>query len=90
MVAPLRPGRDGRLAGGNARRSSWREWEQVTCPTLIVLAQSGTIPQQDADEMLRQRPATVAVSIPRTGHDLHLEQSAILHVMLTDFLEGLA
>lgn len=40
--------------------------------------------------MLRQGPATVAVSIPRTGHDLHLEQPGILHTVLLDFLKDLA
>jgi pimeloyl-ACP methyl ester carboxylesterase len=74
----------------NARRSFWHEWEQVMCPTLVVLAQSGIIPQQEAEEMLRQRPATVAVSIPRTGHDLHLEQPGTLHAVLSDFIEDLA
>lgn len=40
--------------------------------------------------MLRQRPATTAVSIPGTGHDLHLEKPEALHSVLSDFLEGLA
>lgn len=39
--------------------------------------------------MLRQRPATMAMSIPGTGHDLHLEQPEILHTALSGFLEGL-
>ncbi|WP_404200606.1 hypothetical protein [Streptomyces tauricus] len=40
--------------------------------------------------MLRQRPAAMAMSIPGTGHDLHLEQPETLHTALSDFLEGLA
>ncbi|MFD3504835.1 hypothetical protein [Streptomyces sp. NPDC058678] len=41
--------------------------------------------------MLRQRPATtIAMGIPGTGHDLHLEQPGILHTALSGFLEGLA
>ncbi|MFH9982396.1 alpha/beta fold hydrolase [Streptomyces sp. NPDC017179] len=74
----------------NAQRSFWNELGQVACPTLVVLAQSSFIPAQEADEMLRQRPATMAMSIPNTGHDLHLEQPEILHTALSDFLEGLA
>ncbi|WP_225812245.1 alpha/beta fold hydrolase [Streptomyces spinosus] len=73
----------------NARRSFRHEWEQVACPTLVVLAQSSFIPAQEADQMLRQRPATMAMSIPGTGHDLHLEQPEILHTALADFLDGL-
>jgi pimeloyl-ACP methyl ester carboxylesterase len=74
----------------NARRSFWHEWRQVACPTLVVLARTSFLPAQEADEMLRQRPATMAMSIPGTGHDLHLEQPGILHTVLTEFLEGLA
>ena len=74
----------------NAQRSFWHEWTQVVCPTLVVLAQSSFIPPREADEMLRQRPATMAMSIPGTGHDLHLEQPEALHTVLSDFLDGLA
>ncbi|WP_369171031.1 alpha/beta fold hydrolase [Streptomyces sp. R28] len=71
----------------NARRSFWREWGQVACPTLAVLAQSSFIPAREVDEMLRQRPDTVSLSIPGTGHDLHLEQPDALHTALSVFLE---
>ncbi|MCI3241504.1 alpha/beta hydrolase [Streptomyces sp. 7R016] len=74
----------------NAQRSFLREWTQVDCPTLVVLAQSSFIPAQEVDEMLRLRPSTTSMSIPATGHDLHLEQPAVLHAALLDFLEGLA
>lgn len=73
----------------NARRSFWHEWEQVACPTLVVLAQSGFLSAQEADEMLSRRPATMALSIPGTGHDLHLEQPEILHSVVAEFLNGL-
>lgn len=66
------------------------EWRQVACPTLVVLAQSSFISAQEADEMLRQRPAAMAMSIPGTGRDLHLEQPETLHTALSDFLKGLA
>ncbi|MFI6933370.1 alpha/beta fold hydrolase [Streptomyces sp. NPDC050287] len=74
----------------NARRSFRHEWEQVACPTLVVLAQAGFIPAREADEMLRLRPATVSMSVPGTSHDLHLEQPETLHTALSDFLRGLA
>jgi pimeloyl-ACP methyl ester carboxylesterase len=74
----------------NARRSFWHEWGRVTCPTLVVLAQSSFVPAQEADEMLRRRPATMSMSIPGTGHDLHLEQPEVLCTALSDFLDSLA
>jgi pimeloyl-ACP methyl ester carboxylesterase len=73
----------------NAHRSFWHEWEQVSCPTLAVLAQSGFISQREAQDMLQRRPATVAVSIPRTGHDLHLERPDVLHHVFLSFLREL-
>lgn len=74
----------------NVRRSFWNEWADVTCPTLAVLGQSGIIAPEECDSMLRQRPATVSMSVPGTGHDLHLERPAVLHEALERFLRGLA
>ena len=73
----------------NAERSFWPAGEQVACPTLLVPAQSGFIPAHEADDMLRRRRATVAVSVPATGHDLHLERPEALHSVLAGFLASL-
>ncbi|MET9604882.1 alpha/beta hydrolase [Streptomyces sp. NPDC006512] len=73
----------------NARGPFWNEWATVGCPTLAVLGQSGIIPPREADDMLRRRPDTLAVSVPGTGHDVHLEQPDVLHRLLTEFLEAL-
>jgi pimeloyl-ACP methyl ester carboxylesterase len=69
-----------------SQRSFQREWEQVTCPTLVVLAESGMIPSDEADAMARTRPGTAMVHVPGVGHDLHLEAPDVLHTALTDFL----
>jgi pimeloyl-ACP methyl ester carboxylesterase len=74
----------------NAQRSFWPEWSQITCPTLLVLAQHGIITAQEAENMLRNHPVVRAVSIPRTGHDLHLEQPDALCNALSNFLDELA
>ncbi|WP_225823591.1 alpha/beta fold hydrolase [Streptomyces naphthomycinicus] len=74
----------------NAVRSSRPAWRQVGCPTLVVLAQSGIIPGPDVDAMLGQRPETLAVSLPGTGHDLHLERPEVLHGLLETFLADVA
>lgn len=58
----------------------------TACPTLTVLGQSGIITPQEADGMFRKRPHTVAVSIPGTGHDVHLEQPDVLRQVLQGFL----
>ncbi|MFJ6930449.1 alpha/beta fold hydrolase [Streptomyces nigra] len=74
----------------NAQRSFRSEWEQVACPTLVVLGQSSFVPAREVDDMLRgQRPMTTAMSIPGTGHDLHLEQPGVLNTALVGFLDSL-
>lgn len=69
-----------------ARRDYWEEWAGITCPTLVVLGQSGIIAPEESGRMLRQRPETVAMSIPGTGHDLHLERPEALRETLHRFL----
>ncbi|RSS45961.1 alpha/beta fold hydrolase [Streptomyces sp. WAC08241] len=70
----------------NAQRSFWGEWSNVTCPSLVVLGQTGIIPPEEIDEMLRRRPETVALSVPGTGHDVHLERPDVLRHVLHGFL----
>ncbi|MEW2418663.1 alpha/beta hydrolase [Streptomyces sp. NPDC046866] len=72
-----------------ARSSFWDAWTKISCPVLAVLGQSGIIPPQEIGEMLRLQPDTTAVSIPGTGHDLHLERTGALLQVLRDFLGGL-
>ncbi|MEU2437197.1 alpha/beta hydrolase [Streptomyces rubradiris] len=71
-----------------ARRSSLPAWRRVGCPALAVFARSSLIPGPDIDAMLAGRPPTVAVSVPGTGHDLHLERPDVLHALLEGFLTG--
>lgn len=73
----------------NAWRSFWPEWQRVGCPVLLVLAQSSFIPAEEVAELLRLRPGTTALSVPGTGHDVHLERPAAVHGAVGDFLGGL-
>ncbi|MFD8143658.1 alpha/beta fold hydrolase [Streptomyces sp. NPDC059708] len=90
LAPPLRPGADGPVAGGRRPSLLLSEWERVECLTLLVLGQSGIIPAPEAGEMLLRRPATVAVSVPGAGHDLHLERPEALCDVVSDFLGGLS
>jgi pimeloyl-ACP methyl ester carboxylesterase len=72
-----------------SRRSFWQEWEQVRCPALVVLAESGFIPAGEAREMARSRPGTVMVAVPGAGHDVHLEKPEMVRTAITDFLKVL-
>ena len=68
-------------------RAFWREWERVTRPTLVVLAEHGVIARGEADAMARKAGARV-VEIPGAGHDLHLDAPAEWRAALTAFLEA--
>ncbi|MER5637896.1 alpha/beta hydrolase [Kitasatospora sp. NPDC002227] len=70
----------------NAQRSFWDEWVRITCPVLVVLGQSGIIPPQESEAMLRREAATAAVSVPGAGHDVHLERPDVLQRLLEGFL----
>ncbi|MFD0277001.1 alpha/beta fold hydrolase [Kitasatospora sp. NPDC127111] len=70
----------------NAHRSWWEEWARISCPTLAVLGQSGIIGAEQIDRMLAAGAETVAVSVPGTGHDLHLERPAELARLIGAFV----
>lgn len=62
---------------GNAGRDWWPQWHAVRCPTLLVLGEKGIIPPAESVRMLDSAgPAarTTAVSVPGTGHDVHLDR----------------
>ncbi|MDQ8703623.1 alpha/beta hydrolase [Streptomyces sp. LHD-70] len=69
----------------NARRSFREEWRRIDCPTLLVLARSSFLPSDAVDAMLRERPGVRALSVPGTGHDLHLERPEVLGAVITGF-----
>jgi pimeloyl-ACP methyl ester carboxylesterase len=73
-----------------ARHSFAHEWEHVTCPTLLVLAQSSFISPERVDSLMRRRVPAMSVSIPGTRHDLHLQQPDVVYDLMSQFLAGLA
>ncbi|MER6919313.1 alpha/beta fold hydrolase [Streptomyces spiralis] len=71
-----------------AQHSFAHEWERITCPTLLILAQQSFISPARVDDLMRRRVPTVSVSIPGTRHDLHLEQPEIVYGLISPFLAG--
>ncbi|WP_194235784.1 alpha/beta hydrolase [Streptomyces sp. CB01881] len=69
----------------NVHRSWWEEWARISCPTLAVLGQSGIIDAEQIGRMLATGPEAVAVSVPGTGHDLHLERPVELARLIGAF-----
>ncbi|MGW4700719.1 alpha/beta fold hydrolase [Streptomyces sp. NPDC004285] len=70
----------------NGRRAFWEEWAAVSCPGLAVLGQDGIIDGGEYAEMVRLRPGLHGLSLPGTGHDVHLERPGVLGGVILDFV----
>ncbi|MFF0475370.1 alpha/beta fold hydrolase [Streptomyces sp. NPDC004284] len=71
------------------RRAFWEEWAAVRCPALAVLGEGregGIIGGDEYAEMVRVRTGLHGVSLPGTGHDVHLERPGVLGRVILDFL----
>jgi pimeloyl-ACP methyl ester carboxylesterase len=55
-------------------REFWDQWGSVSCPTLVVGGEDGSLTVDDARRMGDLLSGTPFVTIPDAGHDLHLEQ----------------
>jgi pimeloyl-ACP methyl ester carboxylesterase len=71
-----------------SQRSFWQEWNRVRCPTLVLLAESGLIPAEES-RATACRPATTMVTVPGTGHDVHLERPEAVRTAIAEFLGAL-
>ncbi|HKC49768.1 MAG TPA: alpha/beta hydrolase [Myxococcota bacterium] len=61
---------------------------RVSCPTLVIRAggEGGALPQADLDRGLSHLARGIGVVIPRSGHQVHAEQSAAFRRAVEDFL----
>lgn len=85
----------------NTSRDWWPQWQAVRCPTLLIIGEKGIIPPEESVRMLSSgdsgdsadpsAPAgvTTAVSVPGSGHDVHLDRPAAVHALLSAFLSEL-
>jgi pimeloyl-ACP methyl ester carboxylesterase len=68
-------------------RSFWAEWERIVCPTLVVRAERGILPPEEATAMVDRLPQARLVEIPGAGHDLHLDNPAEWRSAVESFLK---
>ncbi|MEO3974238.1 alpha/beta hydrolase [Streptomyces sp. CAU 1734] len=73
-----------------ALRSYWPEWRGVRAPVLLVVGEWGLVSGSEGMEMMRRRPETVAMSVPGSGYDVHLERPDVLCAVIEDFLRDAA
>ncbi|HLL37141.1 MAG TPA: alpha/beta hydrolase [Streptomyces sp.] len=71
-----------------ATHSYWDEWSRVTCPTLAVRGEHGTMPSAELEQMKARRPNTRTAVIPDAAHDAHLDQPGHLYEVIKAFLEA--
>ncbi|AXE86207.1 alpha/beta hydrolase [Streptomyces sp. Go-475] len=69
-----------------ATTAYWPEWTRITCPTLLVQGEHGTMRPDEPATMLTRRPTTSHTRIPDAGHDVHLDQPHRLHEAIRTFL----
>jgi pimeloyl-ACP methyl ester carboxylesterase len=64
----------------------WDEWSRVTCPTLVIRGENGTMPEREATEMRVRRPSTRVTVVPNAAHDVHLDQPDALYETIAGFV----
>ncbi|MFB7594896.1 alpha/beta fold hydrolase [Streptomyces sp. NPDC056160] len=69
------------------RHDHWREWQTITCPTLVVRGAAGTMREAEFTEMHARRPHdTTPLTVPAAAHDVHLDQPEALYEAVAAFL----
>ncbi|MFJ4541732.1 alpha/beta fold hydrolase [Streptomyces tibetensis] len=71
-----------------ATTAYWHEWSRVTCPTLLIQGEQGTMRPGEPSTMLAHRPDTQLVRIADAAHDVHLDQPERLYEAIAAFLPG--
>lgn len=72
----------------NTEQEQWEMLQEITCPTLIVKAGDSPFTEDSVMEQMNETiPNSALVSIPESGHDMHIEQFEALLNALNTFLE---
>jgi pimeloyl-ACP methyl ester carboxylesterase len=66
------------------QREWWNEWSAIRCPVMVVRGAQG-----DLDLELAQRMDPGAITIPDSGHDVHLDQPEPLGDAIARFLHDM-
>ncbi|MEV7886493.1 alpha/beta fold hydrolase [Streptomyces sp. NPDC002817] len=72
-----------------AENAYWQEWSRITCPTLVVQGENGTMRPTEATDMRELRPDTRVTVVAGAGHDVHLEEPEQLAEAVEEFTRSL-
>ncbi|MFF9237296.1 alpha/beta fold hydrolase [Streptomyces sp. NPDC014801] len=66
----------------------WPDWSHITCPTLLLRGEKGTMRPKEAEEMQSRRPDTRVQVIAGAGHDVHLDRPEAVYEAMVAFMAG--
>ncbi|GAB2742266.1 alpha/beta fold hydrolase [Streptomyces bullii] len=69
-----------------ATTAYWTQWSRITCPTLLLQGENGTMRPGEPEQMLTLRPHARREVVPDAGHDVHLDQPDRLYEVIRTFL----
>jgi pimeloyl-ACP methyl ester carboxylesterase len=70
-----------------SQHSYWNEWENLTCPILLVRAAGGIVDLETVDRMKVSAPQTQTAELEGARHDVHLDRPHDWQELLSHFLE---
>lgn len=74
-------------AGGD----TWSDWAAITCPTTVLRAEHDSfITDRDAEQMRTTGPHAPVITVPRSGHDIHLDRPDAVHAAIAGRRPGQA
>jgi pimeloyl-ACP methyl ester carboxylesterase len=70
------------------RRSYWKEWERIACPTLVVRAGDGSLTADEARAMAERGRDVKLVEVDGAKHDVHLDRPVEWRRAVSRFLDS--
>ena len=69
-------------------RNYWPQWRAIHCPALVILGERGIF-HKHAEQVVRQLSPASIVTIPGSGHDVHLDAPEAWVRSLANFANSL-
>lgn len=73
---------------GAIGESRWDQWKRISCPTLVVRGEHGSVSRDEAEAMAASLARGRPVEVAGAGHNVHLDRPDEWLAALRDFLGG--